>query len=363
MFLARFGSLNSLDKTRPSRVWSEHLDGQTLPSADTLGRVAALVDPAPLREELYAMYQKLRANKALAYRREELVALVFDGHESTSSYRRSCPGCLEREVGPPGDRRIQHYHRYVVCSLVGPGFHVFLDAEPVLKGEGEVLAARRLYARVHPLYSRAYDVVVADGLYMEGPFFEDVLARGKHVMAVLKREDLRLFQDAEALFAETEPVAFRARGRQHQCWDLSGFTSLATVSRPLRVVKSVESWETRRQLSGELEATQSRWMWATTLSTQQADTREMVRLGHSRWSIENQGFNEAVNHYHMDHVYRHDPTAMLVLLLLAMLAINIFQTFYRRNRQPAFRARYSRLDLARMIIAVFYVSLDLADTS
>jgi hypothetical protein len=363
MFMGRFGSLNSLEKTRPSLVWLEYLDGEHLPSADTLGRVVALVDPETLRTQLHAVYQTLRANKALDYRRGELVALVFDGHESTASFLRQCSGCLHRTVGPPEDRRVQHYHRYVACSLVGVGFHLFLDAEPVLGEEGEVVAARRLYARVHPRYSRAYQVVLGDALYLEGPFIEEVLGRGKDVLMVLEREDLHLYQDAEALFAQTDPVTFRSRGREHLCWDLGGFTSLDTVSQPLRVVKSVESWQTRRQGTGNLETGQSQWMWATTLSPRRVDTRELVRLGHSRWSIENHAFNEGANHYHMDHVYRHDPVAMLVLLLIAMLVANLFEAFYRRNRQPAFRVRFCRLDVARMVIAVFYARLAPADTS
>jgi len=56
-----------------------------------------------------------------------------------------------------------------------------------------------------------------------------------------------------------------------------------------------------------------------------------LALGHARWEIENQGFNEAVNHWHTDHVYKHSSNAILTFWLTAMLAINIFHAFRVRN--------------------------------
>lgn len=357
MFLSRLGSLNSLDKTRKTRNWQKLLGGGELPSADTLGRVAGHIDPAPLRKLLVHFYRVLRKNKVLPKLGGSLVALVFDGHESMTSFLRQCPGCLDREVGKKGERRIQHYHRFVFCSLVGEGFHIFLDVEPIRAGEGEVVAARRLYRRVHANFSRAYDIVVGDAIYLEGPFFQDAIDRGKEVMAVLKREELNIFKDAEALFDQMEPVVFRRKGRVHQCWDIEGFTSFPTVACPLRVVKSVETYSIKRQRTGEIEEQRSRWMWATTISSDRAGTKEVVEIGHSRWDIENRGFNEGANAYHIDHVYRHDPSAMLVLLLLSMLAMNLFEVFYRKNLKPELRDRYSRLDVARMVMAALYADL------
>lgn len=353
MFLGRIGSLNALEQTRRSRDWKKLLGGKELPSPDTLGRVAAMVGAAALREILVGLQRRMRRKKALPKLADHLVALIFDGHESTSSFlRKPCGGCLGRHVGKAEEEKVQSYHRYVFASLVGEDFHHFVDVEPIRPGEGEVAAARRLYDRIHPRYARSYHVVAGDALYLEGPFFQDAIERGKDVIAVLKREDLRLFKDAEALFDEMEPVAFRRKGRGHRCWDLSGFTSFPTVDRPLRVVKSLETWWVKRQRTGRMEERKGRWIWATTISEDKADTREIVRLGHSRWDIENRGFNEAANRYGMNHVYRHEPNAMVVMFLLAMLAMNVFEVFYRRSLKPARRGRLDRSSVAWMIRAV-----------
>lgn len=76
--------------------------------------------------------------------------------------------------------------------------------------------------------------------------------------------------------------------------------------------------------------------------------------GHARWAIENEGFNELVTRWHADHVYRHEPTALLVFTLLAMLCLNVFLTFYRRNLKPAARQATSRLHVARELTAALY---------
>jgi len=75
----------------------------------------------------------------------------------------------------------------------------------------------------------------------------------------------------------------------------------------------------------------------TTLSVAQARTEQIVCLAHLRWDIENQGFNELVNGWHADHLYRHQPQAIECFFLLAFLAYNIFHAFFVLNLKPELR--------------------------
>jgi len=86
-------------------------------------------------------------------------------------------------------------------------------------------------------------------------------------------------------------------------------------------------------------------------------TGTVVQLGHGRWTIENQGFNEIVNRWHADHVYKHQANAMLVFWFLTMMACNLFMLFYRRNLKPAVRAAYDTLQISRMMVAQLYEGL------
>ncbi len=229
-----------------------------------------------------------------------------------------------------------------------------MDAEPQRPGEDEIAAALRLLERVLALYPRAFDLVLADGLYADPRVFNFVYAHGKDVLAVLKDNHPALLEDARSLFETIAPVTGRYGTRTCQWWDLVGFTTWPQVAAPIRVVRSLETWSVRRQLDGQVEQQHSEWFWVTTLAPTRAPTAAVVPLGHARWTIENEGFNELVTRWHADHVYRHEPTALLVFTLLVMLCLNVFLAFYRRDLKPAARQAASRLHVARQVAAELY---------
>lgn len=356
MFLARLGSLNALEQSRPGRFWRKWL-GHPMPSADTVGRVCAVTEPADIRTLAHHVYSRLKRAKALAPPAHGLMGAALDGHESHATYRRCCPGCLQRVIHTAAGDRTQYYHRHVTIQLVAKDLYLLLDAEPLAPGEDEVAAALRLLERVIQEYPRAFDVVLGDALYADSRFFNYVLRKGKDAMAVLKDDRRDLLADAQSLFMQTSPVTTNHGRTQTAQWDIQGFTSWPQVHQPVRVVASNETWIVKRQIDRRDEPRGSKWVWVTTLSKAQATTRAVVQLGHDRWKIENEGFNELTRRQHGDHVYKHDARAMLVFCLLAMLCMNIFGAFYRRNLKPALRRAVSMLHISREIAAELYGSL------
>ena len=83
----------------------------------------------------------------------------------------------------------------------------------------------------------------------------------------------------------------------------------------------------------------------------------MVRFGHQRWDIENHGFNELVNEWHADHVFKHDSSAIECFLLIAFLAYNIFHAFLALNLKPDFRKGRTQIFWARLIAAELYAEV------
>ena len=83
----------------------------------------------------------------------------------------------------------------------------------------------------------------------------------------------------------------------------------------------------------------------------QARTEQIVCLAHLRWDIENHGFNELVNGWNADHVYRHHPQAIECFLLLAFLAYNIFHAFFALNLKPELRCGRTMTFWVRLIAA------------
>jgi hypothetical protein len=358
MFWARLGSLNALETISAARFWKRWLEGPMI-SADTMGRVHAVVDVGQLRDGLHQVYSQLKRNKALSLNLGLNVA-VLDGHEQHASYLRHCAGCLERTVKTEQGERTQYYHRQVTIMLLpGSGvgrkpLRLLLDCEPMLPGEDEVSCARRLLTRVLDAYPRAFDLVLADALYATAPFFNFLIDRGKHILSVLKDERRNLYQDAAGLFAHVAPQCGERRGRDCQWWDFPDLVSWPQVNVPLRVVRSLETYSVRRQLDRTLTQETSDWVWVTTLPRQQAPTTRIVDWGHQRWDIENFGFNELVNGWEADHIYKHDPKAIEAFLLMAFLAYNIFHAFIGLNLKPQLRDSKPEKYWACLIAAELY---------
>jgi hypothetical protein len=357
MFLSRLGSLNALEQLRVSSLWKKWIGGKP-PSADSLGRICARLDADGIRAVNQQLYARLKRIKGFNAPRHALIALVIDGHESNSSEKRSCSGCLQRRIQTKNGVKVVFYHRHVTALLVGRDFQLLIDAEPQRPGEDEVAAALRLVERVIEHYPRAFDVVVGDAAYADPRMYNLVLGRGKEILTVLKENQPTLLQEARVLLDLAKAQFSSSRSVQREIRDAGGF-SMNDVDRPLRVVRAQEIRSVRRQLTGEHEEIVSDWFWVTSLPQERAGSCAVVELGHSRWAIENQGFNECVNRWHADHVYKHHPNALLALWLLCMVAFNLFQAFFCRNLKPEYRSRVTRQHVAELMRAELYKSLPL----
>jgi hypothetical protein len=356
LMLTRLGSLNAVEQTHASAFWRRFLQ-DPLPSADTLGRVASRMDPEPVRAALLALYSCLKRSKALPPPWHGLIALVLDGHESHATENRHCPGCLERTITTFHGEYTQYYHRHVTAMLLTGGFPILLDAEPQRPGEDEVATALRLLERVLKNFPRAFDVVLGDALYTDPRFYNFVLDHGKDALTVLKNDNRDLLVDARALFEIHSPERFIEGFTTREVWDLQDLLTWPQVQQPVRVVRSRETTTSRRQLDGQRKDQEADWVWVTTLSVRRASPRAVVELGHARWRIENQGFNETTNRWAADHVYKHHPIAILVFTLMTMLAFNLFHAFYRRNLKPAYRSRHDTQHVARCLASELYQGL------
>jgi hypothetical protein len=165
MGLLRLGSLHGLEQNRSARGWGA-LIGGALPSARTNGRVMENLDGDGLRHILRDVYARRKRNKSLPAFFAGWTGLILDGHECAASFLRSWPECLTRTVHTAKGDRTQYYQRLVVATLLCGSERLLLDCEMQRPGEDEIACAIRLLERVLRQYPRAFDVVVADGLYL-----------------------------------------------------------------------------------------------------------------------------------------------------------------------------------------------------
>lgn len=331
MQLANLGSLNSL-----SQAISFKKLKKDIPSVSTIARSADSLNLEGIRGVVKEIYQKARKSKMLSAYCGMWVGIV-DGHEQITSKYNKCSHCKSRIVTKKGGvKEVQYYHEFTAFILAGPKISFILDIEPILPGEGEISSAYRLMERVLGNYPKAFSVVIGDGLYLKETVFNLLKKHHKHTIAVLKEERRQLFEEANSLLLLSEPKTYKQKKTYYRVWDHQISGCWNGYGKKVRVIVSEEATVKRTHSkdgkSFEDIVDKANWMWVTNLPCPKTDDlKNTVSICHCRWQIENQCFNETVNTWKADHIYRHSKNAIIAFLLLLFMAVNIFNIFRIRN--------------------------------
>lgn len=378
--LLRIRSFNALEPKLREKPFLRLVDApaarDTLCSADTLGRALRSMALDSVRAINVSMLAKAERNKAF---REGWVGalryVAIDGWEPICSYHRHCPHCLVRMVKvQQRDGSVveveQYYHRYVVALLIDDRLDLALDIEPLLpsdlrpdggtkddEDEGELTAAKRLLRRVKQTYPWL-DVVVADGLYPNGPFLTLVQELRMGAVIIIRNEGHEPLREALEIWgdrpAEQNFVDERSKERI-DLWDCPDLETLDTYKGPLRVV--------RGRVTDLRQPDQAPRTWCMVVTGKAIKLRaeQVLRVGRGRWHIENTAFHQWTKRWKFAHVFVHDANGILALYWLFFAAFNLLTLFlylqvrsYGRDRGKDVTRTISRFvdelndDLARL---------------
>lgn len=324
-----------------------------VPSADTVGYAYARSEPDGIRKVLVEMQKLALRKKVLRHRgRHTPWTVMIDAHEVSPSFCRTCPECLERKVGKEGEERVQYYHRHVMAQLVDAEPPMCLDAELIRPGEGETVAARRLIARVMRNFPFVR-VFTMDAIYLEAPVLRLIAKAGRGAIVVLKQEARDLYQDARALMRMEPARKESVDGEEIAYWDIRGFKGWSGLEGiDIRVVRTILRRKVRHRIAKKWVETEEEqdWTWATVGIGPEVGALTIHRLGHARWDGENCGFNEQDRYFGLDHIYHHDPKAILNFILTLFLATFLTEVFFTRNLKNPRWLGMTLLGLCRLLL-------------
>lgn len=324
LWIFQWRSLNQVERRMAEAAWP-HL--QLVPgrpgSVDTVAYGLKHAGLGPLRRGLQRIVQ--HAQRAKVWSPGTLGpwhVVTVDGTELWATRRRHCSECQERTVGSPEARVREYYHRVVVGQVLGTPPRMLLDVEPLMPGEGERDAARRLLTRVLDAHGRWIDLVVVDAEYAAGPWLNQLTPQ-VWVLVRLKDRRYAIVQDVEGLWAAQPPTAtwVREDGKPVQAWEAWEIRSWEEVRVPLRVMRFREANPQGVVLDH---------IFATTCP-REVSLQYLWRCAHARWQIENTGFHELKTCWHASHCYVHHPVAIEALLLIGLLAVNLLWAYVYRQ--------------------------------
>jgi hypothetical protein len=335
--VAQIPSLHQLEAETQLPQWQQWVGYKERISDDTLNYVSERMDPAQWRRGATWINRKLKRGKAFEENKiNGLLVLSLDANEQFCSAHRCCADCLTREIitkdaqGQPV-KHIQYYHKQVYAQLSGPKLSVILDVEPMGQGEEECAAALRLLARLRETHGpRFFDVVLVDAWYTNGPFLKAVVEMGWPVISVLKQERYDIYGEALALTKGQRPAQTIQRDRRTvEIWDLRPMAFTDSYTEPVRVVRVRESWKKRERIGGRwaLADKEENWIWIVAGDLDGYPGAVIRDLGHLRWKIENNAFNELTQSWRLTHCAHHHPVSLQVLLWIKIIAFTLFHAY------------------------------------
>lgn len=317
-FVFRLPSFQQLEADLAQPSWQPWIGSPRAFRDDVLRYSLCAFEVSGLEQMLVQVNRTLKRGKAFAEGRVQgRIVAALDGVEVLSSYSRCCDSCLQRRVpsrrGGVQVEQVQYYHRAVGCQILSSPVKSFLALEWLQPNEGEDTAALRLLHKIPHLYgSRFFDILLLDALYAQAPVLQLAPKFGWDLVISLKQNQRDLYQSAVRLFAHSPPdFSFTepqpGKIYQVQLWDTPGLPFSDDYPQELRVVRSEETLTQNhyRQRQLQAETTLHEWLWITTLDPQAFPAPLVRRLGHNRWKVENNGWNDLTQNWAFKHGFLH----------------------------------------------------------
>jgi len=295
------------------------------------------IDPGEFESLFAVLFRLLQRGKHLEQYRVlgKYYLCVMDGSEYFSSDHIACPSCLRRKAKKDAFR---FSHQIVQATLANPKLSqvIPLIPEAVKNTDGtdkqdcETNAAKRLLRKLKKTHPKLPLIIVADSLYSTQPMIESIVSHDMHYVLTAKPGDHKMLQEwvgEMRLLHEVMHMEYEdARGRTHVYEWINGVPLNGKKNSPL--VNYFEYWLKNGKKVGYHNS------WVTDLPLDDECIEEMVRIGRSRWMIENEVFNIVKNHgYHIEHNYGHGVKNLSMnFFLLNMLAFFLHQIFELTDR-------------------------------
>ncbi len=331
MFSLKSPSLLSFEKRSQAEEGNlQSLYGISRICSDTQMReVLDRVDATALQigfRRLYTVLKDCRIVEEYQYWKGKLIVSI-DGVEYFSSKKVHCKHCLRKQHK---DGQLTYSHQMLSAVLVHPDKReVFpMRCEPIantdgcIKNDCERNAAKRLLEGLRQSYAEEKFVLVADALYANGPFIEQLQSDG-HSFIIGSKPD-----GNKALFSQ-----FAARQQSGQAGQYS--YSEKGIQHHFRWVNNLPLNSTQAHIRVNMlhyeqvdkKGKTTTFSWITDIVLRQNNLEKVMRAGRARWKIENETFNTLKNQgYHFEHNYGHGQDQLCtVLAYLMMLAFTIDQ--------------------------------------
>lgn len=302
-----------------------------VPSDSEMRTILDKVEISDFKSIFRGLVAKLRQAgvwKEYEYYQGHIICSI-DGVHHFSSERVHCEQCLVYEK-KNGQKEYRHY--MLSGSIVHPDKKEVMPVvhEPIVKQDGsekndcERSAAKRLLPQLRQQFKSENIAVVEDAIGANGPHIRAIQKEGfRFVIGVKPDGNKYLFELMERLEAQGDihHHEIEKNGLLHR-FRYANDLPLNSDNRDVRV-NFLEYWQ--EDPTGKKRG--RHFSWITDFKLTKVSVYPVMRMGRSRWKIENETFNTLKNQgYNFEHNYGHGNNSLCtVLALLMMLAFWVDQ--------------------------------------
>jgi hypothetical protein len=281
--------------------------------------------------------------EAYQYYRGHIICSI-DGVHHYSSAQISCPHCLNYEKSNGG---VDYRHYLLSGAIVHPDKKQVMPVihEPIIKQDGrdkndcERNASKRLLPELRKQFKAEKIIVVEDALGANGPHIRALQQEDfRFVIGVKPAGNKYLFDLVQRLekLGKVHHYEVEKEGLLHQ-FSYVNKLPINSDNRDIQV-----SFLNYRQIDPKGKKPGRWFSWITDFELSKNNVYQIMRIGRSRWKIENETFNTLKNQgYHFEHSFGHGNNHLCtVLVLLMMLAFWVDQI--QQGWNDFFRAAWTK---------------------
>jgi Transposase DDE domain len=289
--------------------------------------------------------------------------VLIDGTEHYCSCKTPCEHCLSKVHRNKKDEvtKTTYHHQALSCVMAHYNHkEVFpIACEAIIKQDGDVKndcelnASKRLMPIVREMLPQdCYDLLgVFDALYPNGP-----------MIRMLNELNIRFIMGIKDGYVLIQVEKLEREKKLHICeWiNEKGEKCLAKYYNTLILNGANQDITVNYFAYEQFDIKGKRTFhstWITDLVVEESNIQELVKVGRSRWKIENETFNTLKNQsYHLEHSYGHGKknlaTNLMLLTFLAFLTDQIAQKLDTAFNKALIRCK-TKKNLWEKVRAVF----------
>lgn len=299
-----------------------------------LRKVLDLIDPNPVRGLLKSLHTECHRLGVLREYRvfNKYLICSIDGVHHYSSQEIHCENCLEKQHR---DGRKTYSHSMLCGVIVHPEHReVFpIAMEPILKQDGiqkndcERNAAKRMIEWMSRIYKDQKWLVVEDALYANGPHIEQIVEKGwSYIIGVKPGSHKTLFDLFESRKDSKDTRTYTQIDPKTGCQHIFEWSLDMPLNQQQAHIRCHMLKYTEIKKNGE----RREFSWVTDIKINKSQVFRIMRIGRSRWKIENETFNTLKNQgYCFEHNYGHGKknlaTVMAYMMVIAFTTDQLFQ--------------------------------------